>query len=120
MSLRALVLYGSRARGDQLTESDYDLVVISDDFGDLNPIERRLRLYEAWDEARPAKAADIFGFTSGEILAMRSPVMWDMLEDGRPVHDSGVWRQAVEEFRRRKALGQIVPVKGGWKVAQPL
>ncbi len=118
LRLRAVAVFGSRARGDDLRESDYDLAVVSDDFKGLNSYERRVRLNEAWHQAGPTAPADFFGLTSHELLRMDRLVVWDMLEDGRPLHDDGIWEQARREFRRLKAAGRITAVPGGWKVAE--
>jgi len=115
LAVRAVAVFGSRGRGDPLADSDYDLVVISDDLRGLNPLRRRERLHEAWTTL---KAADIFGLTGDELLEMDSPIIWDMLEDGRALLDTGIWREAVAKFRAKKAAGEITPVKGGWKVAE--
>lgn len=115
LSVQAIAVFGSRGRGDYLADSDYDLVVVSDDLRSLNPLRRRERLSEAWTSL---KAADIFGLTADELLEMGSPIIWDMLEDGQPMLDTGVWREAVAKFSAKRASGEIAPVKGGWKVAE--
>ncbi len=48
----AVVLFGSRARGDALRESDYDVAVISPDFRGLPVRERWKRIDGAWDASR--------------------------------------------------------------------
>jgi hypothetical protein len=118
LCLGAIALYGSRGRGDHFPDSDYDFVVVSSSFDGLNPLLRREKPYEAWAATGPGRGADIFGLTPQELLAMESPLIWDMLEDGRPLFDDGVWRRAVAEFHRRKTAGYIIAVPGGWKVAE--
>lgn len=44
LNIVGVYVVGSRARGDYTTESDIDLVLISDDVKGLNPLERRLLL----------------------------------------------------------------------------
>ncbi len=44
----SVVVSGSRARGEALEESDYDLLVISPDFGALSVPDRAVLLLEAW------------------------------------------------------------------------
>ncbi|MCR4405221.1 MAG: nucleotidyltransferase domain-containing protein [Candidatus Acetothermia bacterium] len=46
-----LILFGSRARGDHLKDSDIDLVIISPDFRGLNFLERVRRVARLWDGA---------------------------------------------------------------------
>lgn len=46
LRLDALVLFGSRARGDALEDSDWDIAVVSTDFAGLNPLQRGVRVLE--------------------------------------------------------------------------
>jgi len=41
--------------------------------------------------------------TPSELLEMCRPIVWDMLEDGRPVFDARIWRKAVARFEALKA-----------------
>jgi len=43
-----VILFGSRARGDWLEESDYDFVVVAERFGGLHFVERPVNLYQYW------------------------------------------------------------------------
>ncbi len=115
MTVEAVAVFGSRGRGDEGPWSDYDLVVVSDEFRGVNPVRRREKVAEAWPVM---KAADFFPLTTAELLEMGRPIIWDMLQDGRPVFDTGVWQRAVARFERLKASGEIVPIPGGWHVAE--
>lgn len=42
------VLFGSRARGDHLTESDFDVLVVSSAFDSSSPTERVARILSLW------------------------------------------------------------------------
>lgn len=44
-----VVLFGSRARGDHLKHSDYDIIVVSPCFEGYNFLDRLAMLYELWD-----------------------------------------------------------------------
>ncbi len=59
----AVFLFGSRARGDELRGSDYDLIVLSDAFEGLAGPRRRERVYPYWDGDRPV---DILTYTFEE------------------------------------------------------
>jgi len=48
--IKKLILFGSRARGDNLKSSDYDFLVVSDDFKEQPFIFRASELYDFWDE----------------------------------------------------------------------
>ncbi len=43
------ILFGSRARGDYLDTSDVDLIVVSNDFSNLNFRKRMAEAIEYWD-----------------------------------------------------------------------
>ncbi len=45
-----VILFGSRARGDWLHESDYDFVVVSPRFEGMNFMERPVELYKFWHQ----------------------------------------------------------------------
>jgi predicted nucleotidyltransferase len=45
-----VILFGSRARGDWLHESDYDFVVVSPRFEGMNFLERPVELYKFWHQ----------------------------------------------------------------------
>lgn len=45
-----ILLFGSRARGDYLRESDYDLLIISKDFESLDFRERIIEVYKLLED----------------------------------------------------------------------
>jgi hypothetical protein len=45
-----ILLFGSRARGDHLEESDIDLLVVSDTFAGMNWRDRIISVFGAWDK----------------------------------------------------------------------
>jgi hypothetical protein len=47
--LERAVLFGSRARGDELCESDYDMLLVSAAFRDLPFTERIAEVLDLWD-----------------------------------------------------------------------
>lgn len=53
IALRQLYLFGSRASGEHLTWSDYDVCLISDDFQGLHPWERMELVLGCWPGDRP-------------------------------------------------------------------
>ena len=46
-----ILLFGSRARGDHLEESDIDLIIVSKEFRNLPFRERMIQAYSFWDSA---------------------------------------------------------------------
>jgi len=116
LPVEAVAVFGSRGRGQEWPGSDYDIMVVSDEFAGQNPIQRWERVSPSWTAP---KAADIISVTSAELLVMDRLILWDALQDGNPLFDRGVWREAVARFRRKKEVGEIVPIQGGWRVAEP-
>ncbi len=51
-----IILFGSRARGDHLKGSDYDLLIVSSSFEKFNFRERIQKVYELLDEPLPLDA----------------------------------------------------------------
>lgn len=48
--VQKLILFGSRARGDNLKTSDFDFIIVSDDFKGKPFIFRPSELYDLWSE----------------------------------------------------------------------
>lgn len=42
------ILFGSRARGDNFNDSDYDVIIISPDFRNIFFTERIAKMYDLW------------------------------------------------------------------------
>lgn len=57
------ILFGSRARGDHLRNSDFDLILISDKFKGMHFLERIRFVYEFWEKD---KHLDVFCYTKEE------------------------------------------------------
>ena len=51
INIQKIILFGSRARGDNLKKSDYDFLIISKDFKKKPFILRAGDLYDYWDES---------------------------------------------------------------------
>jgi len=47
---KLVILFGSRARDDYLEDSDYDLLIVSEEFKGKNILKRMEELYELLDE----------------------------------------------------------------------
>lgn len=45
-----IILFGSRATGENLQESDFDFIIISDIFKNINFFKRIPLIYEIWNE----------------------------------------------------------------------
>jgi len=63
------ILFGSSTRGDRLTESDIDLIVISKDFKGMGFPQRFLILQKNWKSKTNLEA---FGFTPEEFAKLKN------------------------------------------------
>jgi predicted nucleotidyltransferase len=80
--LRRAVLFGSRARGDELRESDYDVLLVSDRFGDLPFQDRIAEVLDFWDLPESVE-----------------PLCYTPEELERKSHEIGIVAEALREGR---------------------
>jgi predicted nucleotidyltransferase len=128
-SLRGLVLFGSRARGDAQPESDWDLLAIAD--GLPASLLERSRMLRSALPARWCGRAAIIAKTPQEFEAEFPAYYLDIAADGRILHDSDGYledrlnriRQRIREagLQRRKLEHGFVwtwemPPRGPWRI----
>lgn len=58
-----IILFGSRAKGDELIESDYDVLVVSKNFEGMNFYNRTEKMYDYWNKKQSLEA---ICYTPGE------------------------------------------------------
>jgi predicted nucleotidyltransferase len=68
VNIDKLIFFGSRAKGNTPKDSDFDLIVVSDDFKKVPRHKRAVKLYLAWNKKYPA---DILCYTKKEIEEKR-------------------------------------------------
>jgi len=75
------VLFGSRARGDHLKDSDVDLILVSDDFGGIPFPERPGKVYRFWERGLPL---EVLCYTRDEFrrVSGRIGLVSDALKEG--------------------------------------
>ena len=73
MNVNSLVLFGSRARGDNFVTSDFDFVLVSDDFSAVPFVKRASPLYKLWHSSCEL-----------EVLCY-TPEEWSRLKDKRGI-----------------------------------
>ncbi|MBE0446737.1 MAG: nucleotidyltransferase domain-containing protein [Actinobacteria bacterium] len=56
LSIDKIILFGSRARGDALKDSDYDFIVVSSDFEGVFFTDRIKMLYSYWHQPQALEA----------------------------------------------------------------
>lgn len=102
----AVVLFGSRARGDWGPWSDYDILIIAD-FREPY-LERIGRVLEILSDVR--LPIEPHPYTLGEALEMLrrgNPTIVDALEEGVVLYSSQDFSILVEEFERMKREGRL-------------
>jgi len=85
IKVEKLIVFGSRARGDFVEDSDLDLIVISEGFKGKSYLERARLLDDAWREVNPAHLRiEAFGYTEGEYEEAKksSPFVQSLIADG--------------------------------------
>jgi hypothetical protein len=86
-ALERAVLFGSRARGDELKESDYDLLLVSEGFRALPFAERIAAVLDLWDLPEGLE-----------------PLCYTPEEFERKLGEIGIVAQALREGRPLKVL----------------
>lgn len=111
--MEALAVFGSRARNDHWVDSDVDLVVVSNAFEGMRRRDRIERLLEHWP---PGFACEPLGYTRGEFLRVDTPLLWEILRDGRPVLGGPIWDEARATLTRLLDSGALerTPTGGWW------
>lgn len=94
VALSAVILFGSRARGDHLVESDVDVLVVSPAFADWPHLRRLEWLFARW--ARVSRLdADVVGLTPEEFAdrAGELSVVGEIAREGIVVYRDPAWRR---------------------------
>jgi len=78
---KLVILFGSRARGDYLKHSDYDIIIVSDSFEGIHFLDRLTMLFELWDYDYDL---DILAYTPKEFEEKRREigVVHDAMKEG--------------------------------------
>ncbi len=104
LDVKAVILFGSRARGDWTPGSDYDLLIIAD-FREryLDRIKMILDMLEDIP-----LAIEPHPYTPDEALSMLrkgNPIIVDALEEGKILYSTKELEEIIEEYRRLKERG---------------
>jgi hypothetical protein len=75
-----IILFGSRARGDHLADSDVDLMIVSEAFAGIPWRERTIRAFGSWDKKQ-----------------MLQPICYTRQEFERLKNRIGIVQQAARE-----------------------
>lgn len=111
ISATSVVVYGSRATGDNLEDSDYDILVLSPDFKRYDRFKRIELLLESW----PGDVAlEPVAMTPEEFSEAEGALIWDMLHDGQVIYDDGDFERKRQLFLGRIKSGKLEKGDGYW------
>jgi len=85
IKVEKLVIFGSRARGDFMEDSDLDLIIISEDLKGMSYLERTRLLDDVWRKINvTGLRIEAFGYTEEEYKEAKksSPFVQDLITDG--------------------------------------
>jgi len=112
MRVEAVVLFGSRVRGEEIPFSDLDLAVVSPDFAGVPRLRRIEQLLSLWNAIIPLEP---LGFTPEELLALSSALLWEIVDEGKAIYDDGVFTEARRRLAELKEKGLVERVPDGWR-----
>jgi len=70
-SIKEIIFFGSRANGKPIRWSDFDLIIVSDDFEKVNIFERAGMMYDYWEIDYPV---DFICLTSKEFNKLKKGI----------------------------------------------
>lgn len=111
LNLASVVVFGSRATGDNLEDSDYDILVLSPDFEKYDRVERIELLLEAWPGLLPLEPVAL---TPEEFAAAEGALVWDILEEGKVILDDGSFEDKRRKHVERVRSGELRKGDGYW------
>lgn len=115
-----IVLFGSRARGDHLLESDVDLVLVARKFEGVPFFDRLGRLLELWEGPYTLEP---FAYTPAEFESMFNShhlTALDCVDNGVELTGSrefARYRARLETLKRQRVLSK--DSRGWWRLPQP-
>ena len=104
--LEFAVLFGSRARGDSLNSSDYDIIFVSDKFP-KDIFKRMSSILDLWTYSG---ALEPICFTTKEFeekLHQCNAIVWECLKDGKPLYGSKKFKRYQQILRSAILSGDI-------------
>ena len=109
-----VVLFGSRARGDALEDSDYD-VLVGLRTEDGRRFVDRIGVFQDTETGK----CDAFAYTPFELAEMERDdnlLLLEALADGQPLFDRGAWAAMRERFQRHLDDGRLARTRLGWDI----
>ena len=115
--INSVVLFGSRARGDWLIDSDVDLLIIIPR-SERGFLERVRDFTICWNSEI---ALEVFPYTIDEVRRLMnrgSIALYDALDYGIVIYDDGTFGKLREVFRKAVNEGVIKRVNGWWTMPE--
>ena len=69
--IEKMIFFGSRARGDFNSDSDFDIIAVSKNFEGIKLSERPLKVYLSWNEDFPL---EVICYTPEEFLRLKEKI----------------------------------------------
>jgi len=105
-NVRAVVVIGSRARGDWKLSSDIDAIIVVDK--DIS-----------YTELPPLKIVDPRIYTVEELFDAIKTAEYELIEafeEGKIIYDDGIWKETRKTYEEVKERLKIRKYKKGWKI----
>jgi len=119
LKAKAIILMGSRARGDWKTHSDTDIVVIAENLPkDHGELLVALNPPEVWGISIEPRAYTPEDFMEA-IWALDLTAL-DAMHEGVVLYDDGFWEESKKAFRTAKKEYRLKKIKNGWIALEPL
>jgi len=119
LRVRAIILMGSRARGDWKAHSDTDILVVAENFPQSHS-ELLVALYppEVWGLSLEPRAYTPEDFL--DALWALDLTALDAVRDGVVLYDDGFWKEAQNTFQVAKREYGLKKIKDGWMALRPV
>lgn len=106
--LEFAVLFGSRARGDNLMNSDYDILLVSDSFSGMDIFSRMRVMLDLWG-GKEAIEPVCFTLTEFEnALGTYNAIVWMSLKEGVPIFGEKKFSKYKKVFEQAVKAKDIV------------
>jgi predicted nucleotidyltransferase len=105
-NVRAVVVIGSRARGDWKLSSDIDAIII---------VDKAI----SYTELPPLGIVDPRIYTVEELIEAIKAAEYELIEafeEGKIVYDDGIWKEMQKAYEEVKERLKIRKYKKGWKI----
>jgi predicted nucleotidyltransferase len=105
-NVRAVVVIGSRARGDWKLSSDIDAIIV---------VDKAI----SYTELLPLGIVDPRIYTVEELIEAIKAAEYELIEafeEGKIVYDDGIWKEMQKAYEEVKERLKIRKYKKGWKI----